>query len=100
MGRYKWASGFASRAAFEGPYQNGTKDQLRKALQAALRNYQQAIDQQYATSGPQSVHSVFSHMLRMAGAQALAFLDSIIPLADMLGTTGMSETEAWERTAL
>ena len=30
----------------------------------------------------------------------LAFLDSIIPLADMLGTTGMSETEAWDRTAL
>ena len=38
MGGFKWAPGFASRAAFDGPYQNGTKDQLRKGMQAALCN--------------------------------------------------------------
>ena len=91
MGGYKWATGFASRVVFGGLYQNGTKDQLRKALQAAISNYQRVIDLQHVKSGPQTAHAVFSDMLRMAGAHALVFVDSILPLADMLGTTGMSE---------
>ena len=100
MGGFKWAPGFDSRVAFEGPYQNGTKDQLWKGLQTALHNYQRAIDQQYVSSEMQSVHAVFSNILRLAGAQALAILKSIIPLADMIRTTGMSETESWDWTAL
>jgi hypothetical protein len=97
MGGFKWAPGFASRAAFEGPYQNGTRDQMRKGLQAAMRNYQRAVDAKYP-SGP--TRRVFSEMLRIAGTQAVAFVDALIPLADMLETTGMSEADAWERTAL
>jgi hypothetical protein len=98
MGGYKWAAGFATREAFKGPYQNGTESKMRRDIQGAMRNYQTAIDGTYASGS--APNKVFSEMAALAGSQALAFLDSIAPLADVLVTTGMSEKDAWARTAL
>ena len=98
MGGYKWSPGFATREAFKGAYQNGTEKKMRTDIQGAMRNYQTAIDGRYSAGS--KPYKVFSEMAALAGSQALAFLDSVAPLADMLVTTGMSEKDAWERTAL
>ena len=39
-------------------------------------------------------------MVRQSGAQALMFIDTIEPLADIMETAGMSSAEAWNRAAL
>ena len=97
---YKWAPQLNSRDAFEGHFQNGTREQYRKDITAASRQYKRAIDHQYPRGGLRSANTVFTEMLGHASQQALVFIDSILPLADMLGSCGLTEAEAWDRTVM
>ena len=45
------------------------------------------------------VNEVFSNMVRQAGAQALMFIETVEPLADVMETAGMTPEEAWKRAA-
>lgn len=100
MGGYTWASGWESKERFVGIFGNGTRETFKSQLQAAIKNFQAAIDMEYPRSGRSQVNEVFTEVVRMAGAQALLFLDSVEPLATILETTGMSSQDAWNRTAL
>ena len=100
MGGYAWAPGWESREAFVGLFNNGTKSWFKTSVQGGIKNFQAAIDMQYPRTGRAQVNEVFTEVVRQAGAQALMFLDSIEPLADMLETTGMSAQDAWNRAAL
>ena len=100
MGGYSWAPGWESREAFVGLFNNGTKSWFKASLQGGIKNFQAAIDMEYPRLGRSQVNEVFTDVVRQAGAQAMMFLDSIEPLADMLETTGMSPQDAWNRAAL
>lgn len=100
MGGFTWAKGWESRAVFRGLFNNGTQVQLKGKITAAMKNFQNAIDMEYPRSGRGQVNEVFTEVVRLAGNQALMFMDSVEPLADILQTTGMSPQDAWDRAAL
>ena len=100
MGGWTWAKGWESRQVFLGLFNNGTKVQLKGKIQTAMKNFQAAIDMEYPRSGRGQVNEVFTEVVRLAGNQALMFMDTVEPLADILQATGMTPQDAWDRAAL
>ena len=83
-----------------GLYTNGTKLLFKSNVQANIRNFQNAINTEYTRGNARQVNEVFSDMVRQAGAQALMFIDTVEPLADIMEAAGMTPEEAWKRAAL
>ena len=81
-------------------YHNSTKAQMRFAIQSNVWNFKNAIDFAYPQGSAHQVNEVVSDVVRKVGADATMFFDSIEPLADILESAGMTETEAWKRVAL
>ena len=100
MAGWKWGSQYASLKRFKGSYQNGTKNKKDTTLKLGGWSYQRAIDVTFPGRGLGTAHAFFSELTREGNTQALGFLGSIVPLCELLQTTGLNEEEAWERTGL
>jgi hypothetical protein len=99
-GGWFWTTTRSSYAVFKGMFNNGAKDNFSCSLVEVLRMIQNTIDFVFPLMTHPLPRVVFTQQLLLARAQALAWLDTLEPLYEILPSAGMPTEESWEHVLI
>ena len=93
----EWAAPFATHASFEGTYNNGAHQRLKKRINGVLKALEGGVDYAFPVKTHPKANAVFKAQIALSGIQCLEFLDAQSPLWKQIAGGGMSDAEAWQR---
>ena len=76
----EWAAPFATHAAFEGTYNNGAHQRLKKRINGVLKALEGGVDYAFPVKTHPKANAVFKAQIALSGIQCLEFLDAQSPL--------------------
>ena len=94
---WAWTGPWATYQGFRGDYNNGTYNNMKRALTSVRDMTQNAIDFAFPVSQQPVPHGVFTHQCRKSYEQAVGWLESLTPLYENLTAGGLNSKEAWNR---
>ena len=94
---FLWTPGWSSHAVFEGTYNNGAYDQMKRSLPELRDMIQVAIDYAYPFDLQAEMHGIWTDQLLKSYTQADGFIDSLNTLYKTCQSGGMDSKESWAR---